>query len=192
MAVQWWRIKAAYLKGDMSLAQLAKKYNVGVSTIKKHASNEEWKKEKDQIETETRQAIRARAREDKIKQLEELMTATDQFCAALVDITGMVKKTPELLLGPKGDGKPADSISKALLTAVQCKRDLYKLPTLDQDMQRKAEAQRKREAKAKLDLDKEKWELTKQEKNKANNDEGRTWTINMPPELAEQGGEIDG
>lgn len=192
MAIQWGRIKTAYLKGDMSLAQLAKKYGVGASTIKKHASNEGWKKEKDQIDTEVSQAIHARAKESKTKQLEELMTATDQLCDALVNITTLVKQKPALLLGPKGDGKAADSISRALLTAIQCKRDLHKLPTLDQDMRKKEDAQRKREAKAKMDLDKEKWEVAKKEKAESNSDGSRIWQINLPPELEAEGGEIDG
>ena len=178
MAIQWGRIKTAYLKGDMSLAELAKKYKVGASTIKKHASNEGWKKEKDQINTEVSQAIHARAKESKEKQLEELMTATDQLCDALVNITHLVKEKPALLLGPKGDAKAADSISRALLTAIQCKRDLHKLPTLDQDMRKKEEAQRKREAKARMEIEREKLQLQK-DRNSDDTD-SVVWTIEVP------------
>lgn len=192
MATQWWRIKAAYLKGDMSLTQLAKKYHVGVSTIKKHASNEGWVRERDQIETEASQAIHARAIASKQQQLESLITANERMAKALMDLTKEIEDDPKILLGAKKDGKAADSISKAIMTTIQNQRDLHKLPTLDQDMHRKEEAQRKREAKAKMDLDREKWALAKEEKQRTDGTAGVKWQILMPAELLEQGGELDG
>lgn len=192
MATQWWRIKAAYLKGDMSLSELAKKYHVGLSTLKAHASNEGWKKERDQINTEASQAVRARAREEKEQQLLQLITAQNDTMEALVKLAAKAKENPEkYLIDEKGTMRNAESLTKAVQTAVQTQRDLHKLPTLDQDMQKKAEAQRKREAKEKANLDREKFEFTK----KKENDEaagGATWQIVLPKELIKQGVELDG
>lgn len=192
MATQWWRIKAAYLKGEMSLTALAKKYHVGVSTIKKHASNEGWVKERDQIETEMRPAIRARAKEAREEQLKSLVTATERLAAALEKLTEGIVEHPEVLLGAKNDGKAADSISKAILTTIQCQRDLHKLPTLDQDMRKKEEAQRKKEAKAKMELDREKWALAKQSKENEAGIGGVKWELQLPDELKAEGAELDG
>lgn len=193
MATQWWRIKAAYLKGDMSLSALAKKYHVGVSTIKKHASNEGWKNERDQIETEASQAVRARAREEREQQLQLLMTAQNDAMEALVKMAALAKENPQkYLIDDKGTMRNAESLTKSIQTAVMTQRDLHKLPTLDQDMQRKAEAQRKREAKEKANLDREKFELTKREKKESAAAGNVTWQINLPKELLQQGVELDG
>lgn len=192
MATQWWRIKAAYLKGDMSLAKLAKKYNVGISTIKAHASNEGWKKERDQINTEASQAVRARAREEREQQLLQLITAQDDTMEALVKLAAKAKNNPDLLIDDKGTMRNAESLTKAIQTAVQTQRDLHKLPTLDQDMAKKAEAQRKREAKEKANLDREKFEFTKKQKEDGDAAGGVTWQINLPKEIIQQGVELDG
>ena len=192
MATQWWRIKAAYLKGDMSLAKLAKKYNVGISTIKAHASNEGWKKERDQINTEASQAVRARAREEREQQLLQLITAQDDTMEALVKLAAKAKNNPDLLIDDKGTMRNAESLTKAIQTAVQTQRDLHKLPTLDQDMAKKAEAQRKREAKEKANLGREKFEFTKKQKEDGDAAGGVTWQINLPKEIIQQGVELDG
>lgn len=192
MATQWWRIKAAYLKGDMSLSQLAKKYNVGLSTLKTHASNEGWKKERDQINTEASQAVRASAREEREKQLLQLISAQNDTMEALVKLAAKAKENPDLLIDDKGTMKNAESLTKAIQTAVMTQRDLHKLPTLDQDMAKKAEAQRKREAKEKANLDKEKFEFTKQKEAQAASAGNVTWQITLPPELIQQGVELDG
>ena len=193
MATQWWRIKAAYLKGDMSLSQLAKKYHVGLSTLKTHASNEGWKKERDQINTEASQAVRARAREEKERQLLQLITAQNDTMEALMQLAAKAKKDPEkYLIDEKGTMRNAESLTKAIQTAAMTQRDLHKLPTLDQDMARKAEAQRKREAKEKANLDREKFEFAKQKDEQAAAAGNVTWQINLPKELIEQGAELDG
>lgn len=198
MAIQWGRIKTAYLKGDCTYADLAKRYKVSERTIRTHASKEGWGKERDNLKTEVGQAIHARAKKARIEQLEKLIEANDMVIDGIVALARAIKeqsaegKYSRLFVDDKGGLKNAESITRAIQTATQTQRDLYKLPTLDQDMQRKAEAQRKREAKAKMDLDKEKWEVAKKEKAEINSDGSRMWQINMPPELTEQGGELDG
>lgn len=179
MAIQWWRIKAAYLKGDITYRELAAKYEVSERTIRNHASKEGWGKERDKVKTEVSQAIHATAVRAREEQLQMLITANERMAKALMDLTEQIQQSPEILLGSKKDGKAADSISKAILTTIQCQRDLHKLPTLDQDMRRKEEAQRKREAKARMELDKEKWEAQKAEKAAATT-ETQMWEIVLP------------
>lgn len=192
MATQWWRIKAAYLKGNVTYKELAEKYKLSERTVRNRAYKEGWGKERDKVQTEVSEQIRATAVRARVEQLEMLITANDRMARALMDLTAEVEKKPSILLGAKGDGKAADNISKSILTTIQCQRDLHKLPTLDQDMRRKEEAQRKREAKAKMELDREKWALVKQEKaNEQAGAAGAKWKIELPDELTVEGGEID-
>lgn len=187
MAIQWGRIKAAYLKGDCTYKDLAKRYKVSERTIRNHASKEGWVKERDNLKTEVGQAIHARAKESRIENLEKLMKANNMVIDGLLALAQKIQtesadgKYSSLFVDDKGGLKNAESITKAIQTATMTQRDLYKLPTLDQDMQKKAEAQRKREAKARLDLDKEKFELDKQRKTQDDSSEGgQIWEIVVP------------
>ena len=193
MAVQWWRIKAAYLKGDVTYRELAEKYKLSERTIRSRASKEAWGKERDKVRTEVSQAIHASAVRAREEQLMKLIEANDLMIEALLDMAGKVKEKPMLLFDEKCTLKNAESMAKAIQTAAQTQRDLHKLPTLDQDMRKKEEAQRKREAKAKTDLDREKWAMAKSEKeNEAGLDGGVNWKIELPDELQAEGGELDG
>lgn len=198
MAIQWGRIKTAYLKGDCTYADLAKRYKISERTIRNRASKEGWGKERDKVKTEVGQAIHAHAVKARAEQLEKLIEANDMVIDGIVALARAIKEGStegqysRLFIDDKGGLKNAESITKAIQTATQTQRDLYKLPTLDQDMQKKAEAARKREAKAKLDLEKEKWDFTKREREKDADEGGMTWQVNMPPELEAEGGELDG
>ena len=187
MAIQWGRIKTAYLKGDCTYKDLAKRYKVSERTIRNHASKEGWVKERDNLKTEVGQAIHARAKESRIENLEKLMKANNMVIDGLLALAQKIQtesadgKYSRLFVDDKGGLKNAESITKAIQTATATQRDLYKLPTLDQDMQKKAEAQRKREAKARLDLDKEKFELDKQRKTQDDSSAGgQIWEIVVP------------
>ena len=180
MATQWWRIKAAFLKDDkVTYKELAEKYKLSERTIRNRASKEGWRKERDKVETEVSQTIRATAARARVEQLQMLITANERMARALMDLTEEIEKTPTILLGAKKDGKAADSISKAILTTIQCQRDLHKLPTLDQDMRRKEEAQRKREAKAKMEIEREKLQMQKA-KDESGTTTTQIWTIELP------------
>lgn len=187
MAIQWGRIKTAYLKGDCTYDDLAKRYKVSERTIRNRASKEGWKKERDNLKAEVGQAIHARAKESRIENLEKLIEANNLVIDGLLALAQSIKdgsgegKYSRLFIDDKGGLKNAESITKAIQTATATQRDLYKLPTLDQDMQKKAEAQRKREAKARLDLDKEKFELDKQRKTQDDSSAGgQIWEIVVP------------
>lgn len=179
MATQWWRIKAAYLKGNVTYKELAEKYKLSERTVRNRAYKEGWGKERDKVQTEVSEQIRATAVRARVEQLEMLITANDRMARALMVLTEEVEKKPSILLGAKGDGKAADNISKSILTTIQCQRDLHKLPTLDQDMRRKEEAQRKREAKAKMEIEREKLQMQKA-KDESGTTTTQIWTIELP------------
>ena len=182
MATQWGRIRAAYLKGDVTYKQLAEKYGLSVKTIQNRASKEGWTKEKGRIREEVGEKIHSRIVRARTEQLEKLIEANDLIIDGLLEMARLVKAKPNVVLfDDKQTLRNAESMTKAIQTATQTQRDLLKLPTLDQDMAKKAEAQRKREAKAKLEIEREKWEAEKAEKAKtAEASDGTLIRVELP------------
>lgn len=188
MATQWGRIKTAYLKGDVTYAELAKKYKLSEKTIRNRAYKEGWKKEKGQIEDEVRTATRARVVKAKTEMLEMLIEANQSMAQALKDLSARIAANPDLLMGGKNDGKAADSISKAIETTTRTQRDLFKLPTLDQDMRKREFAFTKKQATEKTKLEREKWEAEKKRRDQElSGDGGVIWETNDP-----EGDALDG
>ena len=161
MATQWGRIRQGYMAGK-SYKELAEKYHVTVKTIQNRASKEGWVKEKGKIKEEVGQKIHERAVRVRVRELEKLMDANGLLIDTLVELTTKAQGHETVLMFDKaGSMKNVECLAKAIQTAVQTQRDLYKLPTLDQDYRKKAEAQRKREAKEKLEIERQKLELEK-------------------------------
>ena len=188
MATQWGRIKAAWLKGNVTYGELAQKYKLSEKTIRNRAYKEGWRKEKGQIEDEVKTATRARIVRAKVEQLEMLIAANESMAKALMALAARISENPDLLMGGKNDGKPADAISKAIETTARTQRDLHKLPTLDQDMQKKEFAFRKKMDTAKSKLDREKWEDEKRRRAEGlSGGGGVVWETTEP-----EGEELDG
>ena len=83
--------------------------------------------------------------------------------------------------------KNTECLAKAIQTAVQTQRDLYKLPTLDQDFRKKAEAARKKEAKEKIALEREKLDMEKAKVIAGTTMDAEIWQLQEP-----EGEEMDG
>ena len=184
MATQWWRIKAAYLTKGMTYKELAQHYHLSERTIRTRASKEGWGKEKDKIETEARQELHARAVRGRAEELEKLIEANALIIDGLLEMSRLVKEKPRYYLrDEKQTLKNAESMTKAIQTATQTQRDLFKLPTLDQDMRKKEEAQRKKEAKQKLTIEQEKWEAEKAKTTAGTDGQPKLiWVIHDPEE----------
>ena len=181
MATPWGRIRQGYMAGK-SYKELSAKYGVSVKTIQNRASNEGWTKEKGKIKEEVGQKIHERVVRVRVQELEKLMEANGKLIDGLLAMAEYIQDQPKMaLFDDKRTLKNAEAFSRAIQTAVQTQRDLYKLPTLDQDFRKKEEAQRKREAKQKLDMDREKWEAEKLEKAKtAEIASGTVWKVEAP------------
>ena len=133
MAVQWWRIRKAYLQGGMTYKQLAEKYGVSAKTIQNRASKEGWPKEKGKIREEVGNELRARVVREKVDHLEKLMNANDALIDGLVMLATMGGKEPAKLFTDKtGSIRSAESLAKAIQTAVMTQRDLRGLRNIDQ------------------------------------------------------------
>ena len=153
MAAQWGRIRQSYMAGK-SYKELSEKYGVSIKTIQNRASKEGWVKEKGKIKEEIGEKIHARVVRVRVEELEKLIEANGKLIDTLVTLTDRAadeRQTNMMMFDKAGSMKNVESLAKAIQVAVQTQRDLFRLPTLDQDFRKKAEAQRKREIKAKLD-----------------------------------------
>lgn len=179
---QWGRIKQSYMSGK-SYKELSEKYGVSVKTIQNRASKEGWVKDKGKIQEEVGKKIVERAVRVRVRELEKLMDANGLLIDTLVDVTTKMQgeNVLQMAFDKAGSMKNVESLAKAIQTAVQTQRDLYKLPTLDQDYRKKAEAQRKREAKEKMALEREKWQAEQTEKAKTAEAASSTvWKVEAP------------
>lgn len=184
MAAQWGRIRQGYMAGK-SYAELAEKYKLSVKTIQNRASKEGWVKEKGKIKEEVGQKIHERVVRVRVAELEKLMAANGYLIDTLMTLTIRAadeQQTNAMMFDKAGSMKNVEALAKAINTAVQTQRDLYKLPTLDQDMRKKEAAQRKREIKEKLALEREKWELEKQKAKDGQSMDAEVWQLREPDE----------
>ena len=188
MAAPWGRIRQGYMAGK-TYRELAEKYKLSVKTIQNRASKEGWVAEKGKIKEEVGKKIHARVVRARVEQLEKLIDANEKLIDGLLAVAGAMQAQSEnndihLFMDEKGSLKNAEAFAKAIQTAVATQRDLYKLPTLEQDYRKKEEAQRKREAKARMDLEREKWEAEKTERAKAEATiSGTMWQLEAEEEM---------
>lgn len=187
---QWGRIRQSYMSGK-SYKELSEKYGLSVKTIQNRAYKEGWNKEKGKIEEEVGRKIHERVVRVRVRELEKLMDANGNLIDTLVALTVRAadeKQMNMMMFDKAGTMKNVEALAKAINTAVQTQRDLFKLPTLDQDMRKKEQAQRKKENKAKMELDRERLEIEKKKAAQNNQDmDAEIWKVEAP-----EGEEIDG
>ena len=182
--VQWGRVRQSFMAGK-SYKEISEKYGVSVKTIQNRASKEGWVKEKGKIREEVGQKIHERVVRVRVEELEKLMDANGKLIDTLVTLTDRAadeKQTNAMMFDKAGSMKNVEALAKAIQVAVQTQRDLYKLPTLDQDFRRKAEAQRKKEAKQKLEIEREKLEMEKQKAKDGQGIDAEVWKLTEPDE----------
>ena len=146
MATPWSKIRAEWLKGGITQAQLAKKYGVSVKTIQNRAYKEGWKKEKGKIREKVEEQTRERVVRARVNHLEKLIQANAMLMDALVEMAEQIKQTPTKNLFDKtGSLRNAESFARAVQTATLTQRDLYGLKNIDQKLaQKKFAAEQKR------------------------------------------------
>ena len=133
MATPWPKIRAEWLKGGITQKELAEKYHLSVKTIQNRAYKEGWKKEKGKIREKTEEQLRERVVRARVTHFEKLIEAQENALDALLDLTEMIKAKPRYWLRDEHQTiRNAESITKALQTAVMTQRDLYRIPNIDQ------------------------------------------------------------
>ena len=148
MATPWGRIKARFLKGDITYAELAEKYHLSEKTIRNRAYKEGWRKAKDEVRAKTGQKLVERASDERARELESIISATDRMGTLLDKLMQEFENKPiEVLMA---DPKGTESYARAIETIARAKRDLYMLPTWDQMHRKEMDRERLKLEKAKL------------------------------------------
>ena len=189
----WGRIRATWLKGDMTYQELAEKYGISEKTIRNRAYKEGWKKQKDEVRTKTGQKLLERASDARARELESIIRATDRMGDLLDKMLAEFEQQPITVM--MSDPQGTASIARAIETIARAKRDLYMLPTWDQNHRRemdqerlKLEKEKARQEKERTKRDKERLELEKERlAAKTGAGASMTWEI-----VAENEGELDG
>lgn len=154
MKPDWEKIKTDYITGKMSQRELAEKYEVPLSNLKRRAVKEDWVKRRTQHETKVVTKVeekRAGRKADKIIKLQEsadrmqqlidkVLADEDQFHRHLIDFG-----TKEVI-HKKADTKAIRDMMATLKDLTAVIRDVYGLPG-------KEAAAAMRIARAKLKLD---------------------------------------
>ena len=133
MATPWNKIRAEWLKGGITQKALAEKYGLSVKTIQNRAYKEGWKNEKGKIREKTEEKTRERIVRARVNHLEKLIQAQEDVLDSLIELAQAIKKKPVLMLtDAHGTIRNAESVTKALQTAVMTQRDLYNIRNIDQ------------------------------------------------------------
>ena len=146
MATPWSKIRAEWLKGGITQAQLAKKYGLSVKTIQNRAYKEGWKNEKGKIREKVEEKTRDRVVRARVNHLEKLIEANEALLDGLTELTDMIRKNPfQMFNDANGTLRNAESVARAIQTATLTQRDLYGLKNIDQKLaQKKFAAEQKR------------------------------------------------
>ena len=151
---EWRKIRMEYVRGKTTFAKLAEKYSLNAGYIRRRASKERWTEKKRNLDAKTEQKTIERCADARARELSKLMEIQDEL-DELLDLT--VKAFAELKPKKYDDARGLESLTKAINTAVQTKRDLYNLPNDTE----KAKIESLRE---KARLDRQKYEDEKAEK----------------------------
>lgn len=123
---QWRKVRMEYVKGNTTYKELAQKYGVGESTIRKRASNEGWREKRNKLDTKVEQKALERVCDARANEFCLIAAVNDRMDAVLDNLLEFVRQQP-----PKkyDDLRGIESLSKAIAQVVETKRDLYNVPT---------------------------------------------------------------
>lgn len=194
----WAKLRHAYICGEMSYRELAKKYDVPFKTLSDVAKKEQWVTKRRQFRDDVSSRAYTRARDEEVDELERIRGAADKLGAKLDEIMAdedQLYTHTAVLATEDGatdiyarklnvfDPMKLTALTKAMKDMTAVLRDLHGISTrgeerADQRAQDKYELEKKR-----FDLEKKRFEL---EKEKAGADDGsRNIVIEIDPELAE-------
>lgn len=187
----WTKIRHAYICGEMSYRELARKFEVPIKTLSDVAKRENWVTKRRQFRDDVNTRAYARAREAEVDELESIRQAADKLSGKLNEIMSdedqLFMHTAVLADAEGGsdlyerkmkafDPMKVTALAKAMKDLTAVLRDLHGLST-------RAEERAEKLARDKLALDKKKFELEKERAGAAEGD--RTITVEIPPEAEE-------
>ena len=151
-AAQWRKMRIEYVKGNTTYKQLAEKYGITASYIRKRASKEGWGKKRRNLDAKVEQKVLERVCDARAREFELIAQVNDRMDAVLDNLLQFISDQP-----PKkyDDLRGVESLTKAIAQVVETKRDLYNVPT--EVDKAKIEALRDKQK-----LDRERYKLEKQ------------------------------
>ena len=162
MATPWSKIRAEWLKGGITHAELAKKYGISVKTIQNRAYKEGWKNQKGKIREKVEEQTRDRVVRARVNHLDKLIQANELLLDSMVKLAEQVKENPKLLKDKTGSIRNVESFARALQAATMTQRDLYGVKNLDQKFAEKKWREQKKLEQQKLsgpNITQEVWEI---------------------------------
>lgn len=85
--INWIDIKADYISCDISLRDLAKKYDVSFNTLGKKASREKWQQERQQYANTVATKVREKITDKKVREIVKNVATVDDIVKKLIQIT---------------------------------------------------------------------------------------------------------
>lgn len=122
----WRKIRMEYVKGKTTYRQLAEKYGIGESTIRKRASKEGWRKKRNDLDTKVEQKALERVCDARAKEFELIAQVNDRMDDVLDHLLDFIGKQPAQKYD---DLRGVESLTKAIAQVVETKRNLYNIPS---------------------------------------------------------------
>lgn len=143
----WQQIKAEYIKGEMSVKELAEKYGVSANQIYKRASSDGWKKTMEKIRQKTEEKYIARVARTRARELDVITEATGKMATLLNRTVDELTQQPtdKRLRNLKGLAATASAIQTNMETTMKLL-----------GIQTPAQEQAQKIARARLELDRRK------------------------------------
>lgn len=159
----WRKIKVEYLKGKTTYKKLGEKYGVSESVIRKRASKEGWREQRNNFDTKVEQKVLERACDARAKEFETLAQVAEQVDAILVNVTNFIAQQPKATYE---DLRGVESLTKAVAQAVDIRRNLYNIPNEVDKANIAAKNEANKLNRARLNLERKKYRDEQAEKAK--------------------------
>lgn len=178
----WDEIKADYLSGEISVKELAAKYNVSANQIYKRASSDGWKKTLEKIRQKTEEKYVARVARTRARELDVITEATGKMATLLKKTVEELDELPteKRLRNLKGLAATASAIQTNMETTMK----LLGIQTPAQEAAQKI-------ARARLELDRRKQRFVEGKEKDANAPKEVKFIVELSPGMSEEG-DIDG
>ena len=159
----WRKIKVEYLKGKTTYKKLGEKYGVSESAVRKRASKEGWREQRNNFDTKVEQKVLERACDARAKEFETLAQVAEQVDAILVNVTNFIAQQPKATYE---DLRGVESLTKAVAQAVDIRRNLYNIPNEVDKANIAAKNEANKLNRARLNLERKKYRDEQAEKAK--------------------------
>jgi hypothetical protein len=159
METDWQKMRAEYVAGTDTYAQLAEKYGVHKNSVVRHGKEERWQDQRRAFRQSVATKAIGKARDRQAEKLERLMVAADAMVEIVERITsdkqqffrqyevdkakdeetGALRAVALEYVTRKADMKALKNATSALNELTKAVRNLYDLPTGEESRRRKLE-----------------------------------------------------